>query len=61
MLPKHDELVSLCLTKTPDIVCLVEMWLNTEVLDNEVAIPNYSAIDFTVTGMVALLLFMYIV
>jgi len=36
VLPKHDELVALCLTKTPDIACLVETWLNTEVLDNEV-------------------------
>lgn len=33
VLPKHDELIALCKT-----------WLNTEVLDNEVAIPNYSLI-----------------
>ena len=44
ILPKHNELVALCLSNKPDIVCLVETWLSADVLDNEVAIPHYSLI-----------------
>ena len=44
VLPKHDELVALCLSNKPDIVCLVETWLSADVLVNEVAIPHYSLI-----------------
>jgi len=42
VLPKHDELVALCLSNRPDVICLVETWLSTDILDNEVAIPHYS-------------------
>ena len=32
------------MSNKPDIVCLVETWLNADVLVNEVAIPHYSLI-----------------
>ena len=44
LLPKLDELAAICATDNPDIVCLVETWLCSDVLDNEVLIPNYSTI-----------------
>ena len=44
MLPKLDELAAICATDNPDIVCVVETWLGSEVLDNEVLIPNYSIV-----------------
>ncbi len=44
ILPKLDELATLCSADNPDIVCLVETWLCDDVLNNEVCIPNYSII-----------------
>ena len=44
LLPKLDELAAICATDNPDIVCLVETWLCSDVLDNEVLIPNYSTV-----------------
>ena len=44
LLPKLDELAATCATDNPDIVCLVETWLCSDVLDNEVLIPNYSTV-----------------
>ena len=44
MLPKFDELAALCLAENPDVVCLVETWLCSDILDSEVFIPNYSIV-----------------
>ena len=40
--PKIDELQLICATCKPDIVCVVETWLDSEVVDVEIAIPNFS-------------------
>ena len=60
MLPKLDELAAICATDNPDIVCLVETWLGSEVLNNEVLIPNYSIVrlDRNRHGVVLLCTFM---
>ena len=41
LLPKLDELKAICATSIPDIVCVVETWLDNSILDNEVTVPNY--------------------
>ena len=44
LLPKFDELAALCSTNMPDVVCLVETWLCSDILDTEISIPNYSIV-----------------
>ena len=44
LLPKLDEVAAICATDNLDIVCLIETWLCSDVLDNEVLIPNHSTV-----------------
>ena len=39
LVPKLDDLRLECVNRQPDIVCIVETWLENEVSDNEV--PDY--------------------
>ena len=41
---KIDELSSNCSLHCPDIVCITETWLNENVLDSEICIPNYQLV-----------------
>ena len=41
ILPKLDELVSLIDAHTPDLICIVESWLDKGITDLEIAIPGY--------------------
>ena len=40
-MPKFDELLILCDTYTPGIVCIVESWLSEGIEDAELCIPHY--------------------
>ena len=42
MPPKIDELQLIYATCKPDIVCVVETWLDSEIADVEIAIPDFS-------------------
>ena len=42
LLPKFDELCVLVESNQPDIICITETWLCTDVLDNEISIPGYN-------------------
>lgn len=42
LLPKIDHLRSICLLYSPDIVCIVESWLDDTILDKEIRIQGYS-------------------
>jgi len=44
VLPKLDNLAATCLTCSPDIVCIVESWLCSDISENEISLPNYSII-----------------
>ena len=44
VLPKLDNLAATCLARSPDIVCIVESWLCSDISDNEISLPNYSII-----------------
>ena len=44
VLPKLDELAATCGACDPDIVCIVESWLCSEIGDEEIFLPNYSAV-----------------
>ena len=37
-----DELATNCLLYKPDIICIVETWLDKDIKDSEVNIPSYS-------------------
>ena len=41
LLPKIDNLRTICNLYSPDIVCIVETWLDDTILDSEVAIQGY--------------------
>ena len=41
LLPKLDELKCKVVTESPDVICIVETWLSSEILDNEIAISDY--------------------
>ena len=41
LLPKIDNLRSICALYSPDIVCIVETWLDDTILDSEIAIQGY--------------------
>ena len=43
-MPKFDELVILCETYKPGIVCIVESWLSDSIEDSELIIPNYQVL-----------------
>ncbi len=42
LLPKIDELRANCATYCPDVVCLVETWLCSDIINSELYIPNYN-------------------
>ena len=44
ILPKVDNLRILRSTASPDIICVVESFLNADIVDNEVAIQGYSIV-----------------
>ena len=41
LLPKIDNLRSICTLYSPDIVCIVETWLGDTILDSAIAIQGY--------------------
>ena len=41
ILPKVDELRALCVTHKPNIVCIVESWLDDTIANSELCIDNY--------------------
>ena len=42
LLPKIDNLRAICTLYSPDIVCIVETWLDDTIVDFEIAIQGYS-------------------
>ena len=42
LLPKIDNLRFLCVLHSPDIICIVETWLDDTILDSEVSIQGYN-------------------
>ena len=45
VLPKLDELRTTCLFHKPDIICLVETWLDETITDKELSLPNYDIVQ----------------
>ena len=41
LLPQLDKLCAVTEAENPDIICIVETWLSSEISDNELAIDNY--------------------
>ena len=41
LLPKVDELCALVEAESPDVICIVESWLSSEISDDELAIDKY--------------------
>ena len=41
LLHKHDELCAVVEADNPDVICIVESWLSTEIHDTEIAICGY--------------------
>ena len=50
LLPKVDELVAVCSTYHPDVVCLVETWLSDNIIDSELCIPGYTMVRLDRNG-----------
>ena len=44
LIPKLDELRVICQAYKPDVVCLVETWLSTDIFVSELFIPNYTIV-----------------
>ena len=44
LVPKIDNLRIFCSIYHPDIICMVESWLSTEISDSEISIQGYSVI-----------------
>ena len=42
LLPKIDNLRAICTLYSPDIVCIVETWLDDTILDSEISVQGYS-------------------
>ena len=42
VLPKLDDLRLMCTLEKPDVVCIVETWLCSDITNNEIAIPEYT-------------------
>ena len=38
---KLDELLTLVQCEHPDVICIVESWLKSDILDSEISIPGY--------------------
>jgi hypothetical protein len=43
-LPKIDYLRAVAVVHSPDCICIVETWLNGDILDNELCIEGYDII-----------------
>ena len=41
MLPKLDELRAVCKATKPDIICIVETWLDDSISDNDISLSDY--------------------
>ena len=41
ILPKFDELQAVCLTLDPDIICITETWLSSDIEDQEIVLSGY--------------------
>ena len=41
LLPKLDELQVVCEATRPDVICIVETWLDISVIDNEIVLSGY--------------------
>ena len=46
ILPKIDELATLTDTHNPDLICIVESWLNKDIADSEIALPGYVSLRY---------------
>ena len=44
LLPKFDELLLQVDSLHPDIICITESWLSSDILDSEIAIPGYNVV-----------------
>jgi len=44
LLPKMDNLIANCEIYMPDIVCLTESWLCSDISNCEIALPNFSIV-----------------
>ena len=42
LLHNIDDLRVICTDKRPDLICIVETWLCSDISDNEIAIPDYT-------------------
>ena len=42
IIPKLDELRVIASLQNPDIICIVESWLDSSILDTELIISNYT-------------------
>ena len=42
LLHNIDDLRIICNEKKPDLICIVETWLCSDISDNEIAIPDYT-------------------
>ena len=42
VLSKLDDLRLMCTLEKPDVVCIVETWLCSDITNNEIAIPEYT-------------------
>ena len=52
IVPKLDELLTLVQCEHPDVICIVESWLNSDILDSEISIPGYQVFAKIEIGMV---------
>ena len=39
-----DELRLVCMSEQPDVVCIVETWLDENILESEISVDNYSVV-----------------
>ena len=44
LLPKIDHLRAICRLLSPDIICIVESWLDSTIADTEIFIQGYSIV-----------------
>ena len=51
LLPKIDNLKLFCSVYSPDIICVVETWLDGDILDSEISIQGYSIVRLDVLDM----------
>ena len=42
ILPKLEELSASCSIYLPDVICVVETWLSSDILDSEISLPGFS-------------------